>query len=387
MIPNPEILVERARAATGLRDLGRDGWQEGLDRLVGAASSDLSLDDSSAARLCATIHNRLTGRLRIEDWYAGRTGETPPIGAIVVIHGLPRTATTALQYLLACSPDFRFQRRWEISDPIPPPEVGPDADDPRRLAAMAGGEAPAGGSVQHISDLDGPVDDNTILGLDFHNQELGLPLPSYTRWWRTSSLATTYAYHERVLRLLHTGRPPYRWLVKAPYHNFHLSDLAAQYPEARFIMAHRDPAAAFPSACSTVLTAQRNALPDQPPDPVDLGAFLLEHLVAGIDRAMADRDVIGEHRFLDVTQQEMETDPLATADRIYDFLGLDLAPATRQSMAEWAAGNQRGARGPHRYTAETYGFRPAQIRLAFGNYIERFGIDVEKGAQAAPGLP
>ncbi|MDA8044353.1 MAG: sulfotransferase [Actinomycetota bacterium] len=386
MIPAPETLVERACAATGLRDLGPDGWQEGLDRLVRAATSDLALDDPSAARLCATIHHRLTSRLRIEDWYADQAGEVPPIGAMVVIHGLPRTATTALQYLLACGPDFRFQRRWEISDPIPPPESGTDADDPRRLAAKARREVGAGGSVQHISDTDGPVDDNTILGLDFHNQELGLPLPSYTRWWRSSSLATTYAYHERVLRLLQTGRPPRRWLVKAPYHNFHLSDLAAHYPEARFIMAHRDPAAAFPSACSTVLTAQCNALPDQPPDPLDLGAFLLEHLVAGIERAMADRAVIGEHRFLDVTQKEMEADPLATADRIYEFLGLDLVPATRRAMADWAAGNRRGARGPHRYTAETYGFRPAQIRSAFRHYIDRFGIEMEDRARATPGV-
>ena len=236
--------------------------------------------------------------------------------------------------------------------------------------------------MQHISEMDGPVDDNTILGLDFHNQELGLPLPSYTRWWRSSHLNTTYAYHERVLRLLHTGRPPHRWVVKAPYHNFHLGDLVAQYPDARFIMAHRDPAAAFPSACSTVLTAQRNALPQQPPDPAALGAFLLEHLVAGIERAMADRDVIGEHRFLDVTHRQLEAGPLGTAQRIYDFLGLELSASTRRTMGIWAAANRRGARGAHRYAAETYGLTQAKIRSAFRRYIDRFEVEDETESHA-----
>ena len=232
-------------------------------------------------------------------------------------------------------------------------------------------------SAQHISELDGPGDDNSILGLDFHNQELGLPLPTYTRWWRASSLQSTYAYHERVLRLLHTGRPPYRWVVKAPYHNFHLGDLAAQYPNARFIMTHRDPALSFPSACSTVATARRSLLPQQPPDPIALGAFLLEHLVQGVGRAMADRAVIGEHRFLDVHQQQLEDDAGGTAERIYDFLGQELNSSTRASMGEWAASNRRGARGEHRYTAEEYGLTTDEIRVAFGDYIERFDVAPE----------
>jgi hypothetical protein len=368
-----EDLLDRARGATGLSDLGPDGWQEGMERLLEAAASDL--DETSRPLLERTIDARLTSRLRIEDWYRRRAAEPPPISGLVVIHGLPRTATTALQYLLAQGPEFRYQRRWEISSPIPPADATSDFDDERRLGAIRRGEQTAGGSLQHISELDGPFDDTTILGLDFHNQELGLPLPSYTRWWRATSLNTTYAYHERVLRLLHTGRPPFRWVVKGPYHNFHLGDLAAQYPEARFVMAHRDPAVAFPSACSTVFTAQRDTLPQQPPDKAALGSFLLEHLVVGIRRAMADRTAIGEARFLDVTQQQLEADAVGTAERIYDFLNLKMKDSTRVAMGEWAAANRRGSRGHHRYAAEEYGFTTADIRLAFREYIERFEIE------------
>ena len=106
MLPASEALVERAQAATGLNDLGPDGWQEGLERLLQAASSDLTVDVSTADRLQKTIHGRLTSRLRIEEWYARQTAQPTPIEAMVVIHGLPRTATTAIHYLLAQGPDL-----------------------------------------------------------------------------------------------------------------------------------------------------------------------------------------------------------------------------------------------------------------------------------------
>jgi Sulfotransferase family len=378
VISDAENLIDDARTSTGLSDFGPDGWREGLDHLLAAATSDLALDDATAARLEKTIHGRLTNRLRIEEWYRMQTAEPPRVEEIVVIHGLPRTATTALHYLLAQGPEFRYQRRWEIGSPIRPSGATTDANDERRRAAIEQGQGATVSSAQHISDLDGPVDDNVVLGLDFHNQELGLPLPTYTRWWRSSSMKTTYSYHERFLRLLHTGRPPYRWLVKAPYHNFHLDEVAAQYPEARFVMAHRDPAISFPSACSTVATAQRNALPENPPDSVVLGSFLLEHLVAGIGRAMTDRTAIGEHRFVDVTQRQLDADPVGTAERIYDFLGLELDGSIRSSMAQWSAANRPGARGRHRYSAEEYGLTKSEIRTAFKDYIERFDVAPEE---------
>jgi hypothetical protein len=377
VIPDASTAIEEARRSTGLSDFGADGWQEGLERLLQAAGSDLTLDEASAARLQTVVGQRLANRLRIEDWYHRQESEPPALDGLLVIHGLPRTATTALHYLLAQDPKFRYQRRWEISSPVPPPDVVSDADDERRLTAIRQGQSNMVSSAQHILELDGPSDDNVILGLDFHNQETGLPLPTYTRWWRASSLTTTYAYHERVLRLLHTGRPPYWWVVKAPYHNFHLDDMAAQYPEARFVMAHRDPAVSFPSACSTVLTAQRSALPNQAHDPVALGSFLLEHLTAGIGRAMTDRAVIGEDRFIDVSQKQLEADAVGTAERIYDFVGLELDSSIRASMGRWAANNRRGTRGQHRYTAEEYGLTTSEIRSAFADYIERFDVALE----------
>jgi hypothetical protein len=76
----------------------------------------------------------------------------------------------------------------------------------------------------------------------------------------------------------------------------------------------------------------------------------------------------------------MEKDTLGTAERIYDFLGLELSASTRGAMADWAAANRRGARGPHRYTAEMYGLTQPEIRSAFRRYIDRFEVEDEAGS-------
>jgi hypothetical protein len=382
MIGSAEDLISQAQTKTGLSDFGADGWKEGLDRLLESIDIDLVPDPASLERVRSMILGRLINRLRIEDWYRSHSSEAAELTGPLVILGLPRTATTAVQFLLAVGTTFRYPRRWELVAPVPPPDLATEAEDPRRQAALNQAAGASRLSVRHISGVDGPADDGNLLGLDFHNQEIGFPVPTYTRWWRDADLSTTYAYHERVLRLLSSHRPPQRWLVKAPYHNFHVDDMAAHYPNARFVMTHRDPAVLFPSACSTVGDAQQTALPDQPYDPKVLGAFLLEHLVDGIDRAMRARSIIGEERFLDVSQHEMEQDAVAVARRVYEFLGLDLTDETTAEMQTWSEANKRGSRGVHTYSAEEYGLTTGAIRDAFQPYMQRFNIDVEPVADA-----
>lgn len=368
MVATSERLVDLARERTGLSDFGPDGWQEGMTQLLAAAQADLGTDPAAVQAIEALAVRRLINRLRIEQWYVGQADcAIPPVEGPVVIVGLPRTATTALHYLLAVDPQFRYPRGWEIGDPVPPPDVATESADPRRLAATARTD-----DVRHISAVDGPMEDIGALGLHFHNQELGLPLPTYTRWWRGADLASTFGYHERVLRLLHSHRPPYRWLVKAPAYLFQTARLAKQYPNAKFLMTHRDPVRALPSACSVVRDAQQNALPNSAQDPSALGRDLLEHFAEGTQRAIADRRELGEDRFLDIGQPEFERDPLPVVERIYQFLGLQLADEVRAAMSRWTVENRRGARGEHKYAAQDFGLDDQQIRAAFAGYLDEF---------------
>jgi len=360
-------LLERARNGTGLSDFGPGDWQDGLRRLVEAVQADVDRDSGFIDRIEAIQVARLCRRLRVEEWYARHAAEAQEaVEGPFVIFGLPRTGTTALHYLLSLDSRFRYLRKWEVEEPIPPPDVATEGSDVRRQQESSQSDS------QHIRRIDGPVEDSAIFEMCFHHSELVLPVPSYTAWWRSADHRDAFAYHERILRLLHSHRPPHRWLLKFPNYIFLLPELAAKYPEARFVMTHRDPVTSVSSTCSVVLASRKRRLPDATFDPHSIGPEILEHFVDGIHRTLVARTALGEHRFVDVRQRELEADPVGIAERVYDHAGLDLDEPARKTLSQWAAANQSGSRGEHSYQPEDFGLTAHQIRQAFAEYLDAF---------------
>jgi hypothetical protein len=367
MNATPEELLDRARERTGLHDFGPDGWQDGFEHLVAAIPIDLGDDPAAATRIETIVVERLVHRLRVEAWYSEHEPEASahPVEGPLMILGTGRSGTTALHYLLAIDPQFRYPRKWEVVDPVPPPELATELDDPRRPVESTA-------NVQHIATVDGPAEDRRIHELSFHESPQVLGVPTYVQHWRMADHSAAFPYHERILRLLHSRRPPYRWLLKSPESLYTLPPLAAQYPDARFVMTHRDPRKVIPSACSVIAEHTRMRLPDWTPDP-EFGHETLEHLLGGVRRAMAARPAIGDDRFLDIGQPELVADPVGVAERIYDFAGLQLTDDVRDAMAHWAGENEVGSRGRHRYSAEEFGLTSEEIGAAFADYLDRFG--------------
>jgi hypothetical protein len=373
-LATPQALIERASTQTGLSDFGAEGWREGLERLV-AAMAEQPLAPAAVARVETQILNTLTARLRIEDWIARHPEAAQGVieGPVVII-GLPRTATTAMHAMLSNDPQWRFLRGWEATEPVPPPQSATEADDPRVIKECDRLAASNPLLAKHIAEPGGPVDDLALLRLDFHNQELGWPARAYTRWWRDCDMSTAYAYHARVLKLLQSRRPPNRWLVKAPWHNFNLDPLVGVYPDARFIMCHRDPAKLIASAASLIRSSYGSMLADEQIDAAALGAFVFEHLRISIARVMDFRRRHGDDRFIDVNHEQFNADPFTTVGTIYGKLGMELSPAAREAMSAWHERNRKGVHGEHRYTPEDFGLTAGQIREGFADYIERFGV-------------
>ena len=374
-IATAQTLIERATADADLSNFGPDVWREGLGLLVDTMREH-DYGPVAGERIEARLVAVLTSRLKIEDWIAHHPEVLDQtIAGPVFVIGLPRTGTTALQAFLANDPQWRYLRGWEAAEPTPPPDIATEATDPRALAERARQHAAGAlGQNVHIEEVGGPVDDAALLRLDFRNQELGWPAWPYTRWWRDCDMTTTYAYHARVLKLLQSRRPPNRWMVKAPWHNFHIDALARQYPDARFIMCHRDPAKLIPSVASVVRMVHRGLLGVDAATSEEIGAFVLEHLQVSIDRVMQFRREHGSDCFFDMPHKEFNADPFGTVAQIYDWLGVDLSQQGRGAMEAWQQRNRQGAHGEHSYTAAEFGLEPAAIREAFAGYIERFGL-------------
>ena len=361
MVASSDQLIARAQEQTGFDDLGSGDWRLGLDRLVEAVDAEVD-EPSSVERIEAMVVERLVQRLRIEGWYAEHEAAEPVVAPLVIV-GLPRTATTAMHHLLALDPQFRYLRSWEVKDPVPPPDVATEHEDPRRPAEVTGDD------VRHIVTVDGPAEDWPIHTFAFDHAELTLPVPGYSVWWRSRPHDDLFGFHERVLRLLHAHRPPHRWLLKLPSYLFVLPELVAQYPAARFVWTHRDPVTVMASTCSTVADSRAQRTPDSRPGPA-FGRQQLEHWAEAVRRALAARELLGEDRFVDVTQAELEADPVGVAERA---IGGTVDGAVADARTAWAAANRRGSRGAHRYSLEEYGLTEEDVTTAFAPYLERFG--------------
>jgi hypothetical protein len=89
-------------------------------------------------------------------------------------------------------------------------------------------------------------------------------IPTYGEWLETVDMSSAYDYHKRVLQVLRSSGVRGRWSLKAPAHALHLEALTAVYPDARLVMAHRDPVVVVTSACKPDPHADRDILRRRP---------------------------------------------------------------------------------------------------------------------------
>lgn len=324
----------------------------------------------------ADLVPQLCNRLRIEDWY--RTH--PEIAELqiegpVVVTGLPRTGTSAVVELLALDPRFRFPRKWEGADPVPPPVAGQEEEDPRLVAErQAAGDYNM--SALHISQPGGPGEDLAMFaGLNMRAYHGRLPMPDgYIDWWMQDDFKSTYEYHERVLKLLQSRRPPYRWLLKSPLHLFKLEACAARYPQAKFVMTHRHPCKVIPSVASLHWALYGDRIDTNGEDKARAGQRYLAFWAEGVRRGMAARERIGNDRFIDVHNNDVVRDPIGTFEKVYDRLGMTFEPATAAAMLQFQESNPPGKDGGHSYSLEEYGLTSEMVEEQFADYIEKWQL-------------
>ncbi len=377
-----EQLIETAVARAGSDDFGEDTWQEGLTVLVDSLTAESALNELGESVLTDQLVGLLVNRLEVEQWHA----RYPEIGQLAIVSplfglGLPRTGSTALSFLLACDTARRSLRTWEAGKPCPPPETATEHTDPRIAETQVGIDITNEMFPDFVGMLptsaSGPQECLLLMALDFRSQlfEGMARIPSYSRWLLSCDMEPAYHYHRRVLQLLQWRCPPERWWLKTPAHMHSIEALNRVYPDARFVMTHRDVGKVLPSVCA-VFEALSSVLTDHP-DPVAIGTHNSELWRYSLHRLIDFRDDGNENRFFDVSFGEVQRDPLAAVAQLYAELGDDLSDDARQRMEDWWAESSQERSGPHRYKAETFGLDPATIRQQYAFYYDRFDVTLE----------
>lgn len=364
-------LLDAARTQTGLSDFGDDSFLEGLEILVRSLHKEAHLNTAGEKVIYERIVLHLTQRLQIEDWYKRHPEiEDVEIKAPLIGISLPRTGSTVLSFLLGEDPNARYLSRWESSQPCPPPSTvkGPD---PRLLQAEAA-DPGRGVTTGHLpQSTTGPVECQELMALDFKSYifQAFAHVPTYSEWLFNANVTSTYLYERRVLKLLQWGYPAKPWQLKNPNHLAHLKELDEVFPDARFVMTHRDP--------SEVMVSVAHLYADyigRFTDKVDLhyvGELLVSQLTRSMDRALAFRDNGNEARFYDIHFRAMQRDPIGEVRKLYKWLDEPVTPQFEAGMARWWQENAQNREPNVHPQASTYGMDLNKIRPLFADYTSR----------------
>ncbi len=381
----PDALVAAARERTGWHDLGDDTWQEPLEVLVRSLDAEAGLNELGEAALSDLIVGLLANRLEVERCYAVHPEiDDEEIVAPLFGLGLPRTGSTATSYLIAEDRSRRSLRVWEAGTPCPPPETATERTDPRIAEAQAGidltNEMFPGFVGMLPTEAEGPQECLLVMALDLRSQmfEGMARIPAYTEWLLHCDVEPAYRYHRRVLKLLQWRCPPRRWSLRSPAHMHSIDALDAVYPDARFVMTHRDVGQVLPSVCA-LYDSLSSVLTDRP-DPGAIGTQNLEVWSLALDRLVAFRDEGNEHRFVDLAFDDVQRDPIGSMERLYGALGDELAPATRRRMEGWWARSAVARPSPPRVDPNRYGLDRDVVRRRFAAYHRRFDVPVASTA-------
>ena len=374
-------LVDTARARAGSDDFGPDTWREGLEVLVRALNGEADLNELGVAVFVDQIVGNLVNRLEVEQWYA-RHPEIADQEIVAPLFGLgmPRTGSTATSFLVACDDSRRSLRTWEAAMPCPPPELATQHTDARIATSQAIIDMTNEMFPDFVgmlpSSATGPQECILVMAFDFRSQVYeGMALiPSYTEWLLTCDMEPAYRYHQRVLRLLQWHCPPTRWWLKSPAHMTSIDALDAVYPDARFVMTHRDIGAVLPSVC-----AVKEALSSPLTDQVDrhaLGRHEVDLWLESLRRLIAFRDAGREDRFFDLGFADVQRAPSDAMEQLFVEMGDELTDDTRARMAEWWEANDAERRKSAPVDPDTYGIGLAALRGEFAFYHERFDVPV-----------
>ncbi|KPM54347.1 sulfotransferase [Frankia sp. R43] len=372
----PDELMDAARAATGLEDFGERSFEEGLEILTRALRTEARLNATGQATLRGLLVGLLSQRLQVEDWYRRHPEiDDEQIVAPLIGLGLPRTGSTALSFLLAEDPEARSLRMWEANAPCPPPSVGEGVEDRidrgRTEVEFRTKTSPRRGRLVPAS-ATGPTECQSLMALDFkaHYFQAFAHIPTYSKWLLESAgLTTTYRYELRVLKLLQWGFPNQPWRLKCPSHLLFLDQLAEVFPDARFVMTHRDPAEVMVSVADLYAAVARSYSDDI--DLPYLGALNVEHWSVGMERALAFRDKGGDGRFYDIDFRAMQRDPIGEVTGLYTWLGEPVTAAFGAGMRRWWEENAQQREANVHPDPATFGLDIDEIRPLFAAYTTR----------------
>ena len=216
-----------------------------------------------------------------------------------------------------------------------------------------------------------------LLAIDFSTMlfETTAPMPMWRDLYLARDQRPSYAYLLRVLKVLQWLRGGTRWVLKSPQHLEQFPALVDTFPDATFVVTHRDPVSV--TASMVTMLAYSARLTRDRVDVEQIGHYWADRLERMLGRCAAERDVLPVGQTIDVRFDEFMADDLAMVGRVYELAGQPLDERARASMADFMAEHPRGRFGAVEYDLAEFGLDAAERRKALAFYTERFSVTAE----------
>jgi hypothetical protein len=369
-----EALLATATERTGLDGWGDDSFRERLDVLTASLREEAGLSDVGVAVVFEQLVGNLVNRLRLEALIA----EHPEIEDIeierpIIICGLPRTGTTHLHNLIAADPNLRYLPYWESLEPFPAP--GED-DQARRDRCLTGLDLVDSSMPDfkrmHDMTVDHAHEEIQLLANDISGMlfETTYYLPTFAAHYKSHDQGPSYAYLKRQLKAMQWLRGGTRWVLKSPQHLEQFPTLYATFPDATFIVTHRDPVEVTRSMLTMIVYASRMACAQ--PDPAKIAGNWLDRADDLFSGCLRDRGVLPADQSIDVRFTDFMADERGTLSAIYELAGQPFGDDVRAAMADFIAEHPRGRYGEVAYDLADLGLDADDVAERLGAYRERF---------------
>jgi Sulfotransferase family len=380
----PDALMQEATTKTVLSDFGDDSFREPLGVLCNAFRTEAGLSGPGVVSNHALLVQLLSNRLLIQDLLRRHPEiHDVRIEAPIIICGLPRTGTTHLHNLMAADPALRSLPYWESLEPVLPDSErpAPGEPDPRiartEVALEFINTAMPYFKRMHEMTVDHVHEEIQLLAIDFSTMlfETTSAMPSWRDYYLSHDQTPHYEYLRTVLKALQWLRGGERWVLKSPQHLEQFPVLRETFPDATFVVTHRDPVSVTTSVATMITYTAR--LSHARVDPHYIGRYWADRIERMLRACVDDRDALPADRSIDVPFDEFIADDVAMVERIYDLAGRPMTDRARAAMRSFMDDHPRGKFGGIVYDLANFGLDPAERRQALRFYTDRFGVAEE----------
>lgn len=350
-----------------------------LEKLLASIKAESTLSLFGRLALKWDLIRLLRNAQLIEDAHAANPAlSAAPIKAPLFILGLPRSGTSFLHDLMARDPANQVPRNWQMIYPAPrPTDFLPNGDKRVRKVDQQldlFNQLAPGFRDMHPIYADGPQECSEITAHVFQSLRFDSThrVPSYFEWLEAYGHDDALIFHKKFLQFLQNGRAE-RWVLKCPDHTFTLDAILRVYPDARFVVLHRDPMAVLGSVAHLTQVLRQPFLRNI--DVGEIGTQVSVRWTQGANLLLQfDKrpDVPASCKF-HMQYEAFTAAPLAYIQRIYEYFDEELTAPAMQAMEDQIKAKPRGGYGRHApYRLEAFKLSAAALQGGFTSYVQQY---------------